>query len=1572
MNNTLDSSWRGAPGSTRVARVAVGVAPTACARHGEGAMQSAQDYAAPARAARGFSSQRGAQASSDVGGTNRSDLEAPRTGRSRRDADCHTRDAYAPHVAAILIVCLAFLAPCSLLRAAEPAAHTVIVPYDASQPVNAQTPQRYLLDRADFERLWSLAKEHRKPERIAPDPDDAKPASTLHSALYRARIEDERFFIEAQFNVATRGRWATVNLHLNDRDQASTIIVLHDLLLDGQPIAADANDEVRIEHAGQHTISAVYEVPRAQGWTVAALGLPAASASLMLMELQASDATPLFEDNQLLTSESVREGKRAITVALGSATNVKFTRQPRRQFSEAAPPTSTVLTSIEAYDDLRVRSNVWLSFAFPGASRRVLELAVDPAWDIENVHLASEGKARFDTRISFREDQGKRWLRIVTTNDLRDGADMALFLVPHAAALPTRSPVIVPRANRSEGKVMLAAQASMAIKAQPTATQTQLPTYDLELGKQKITAPTYRVVPGEALAFAIEVAAAKTEAHVDYVAQVSEQKLELFAAIELKRARGVWRQLRVTLPEGFEIQSVNGPLVTAWEQTGNEVFLRFANTATTTAGAVIYVAKTLATPTATWTLTPLVLHDIDTIKGSAIVAAHAATEVRFTDFTTQSELRETDPATLKDTFTITPPIEKKRAIEFERAAWSLNVAMKAQAPRFAVDAVALVQATDAGLLVSQQIAVKVEQGAVKSLRVRLPAALPEATVQGALIREVRPRVDGEMREYEITFQSQGGLLDHTELTFDMLLPLTDAELNVPFVEVPGAERLRRWFVLDNASARETCIVQSDGVESSTREALPYAPEKSAQPRYYTGRSAGALKVAFTQLQSTEANAAIITLADITTLLRADGERWDAVVYSLQNRSLQFLPVILPPNAELMAVSVSGEAVRADERAQGASRVRLIPLIQTKPGQTSMDVRMVYRLKGSASTMPSKLTLDDPETPGLSAERTIWTVNVPPGWRIGETMDGMAGNMERVTQEGHAVEKLNKMLSDLGRMNRWMASAEGNASADDNQRVAAQAKQLAQQINVSCSTLMTANGRADYSVVLGTDKQQAFKVQQQVEKDLGQVSQELMRQNELLDNNGQRQSGKDQRPASVLQANDLGNTWAFAKPAFPMTPTTPTAFSGNNLVGYNDNVGVNQGFFTKTGAGTWILSGANTYTGGTTVNGGVVTLGGSVAVTRSAGATVATKAGTTAQVPLLGDVPLAGNLLAGGQSNGTQQAITNNSRAFNTAGNLQLNGGQMQLSPQVVEFNGMVGATNYTSPQAAAVAGVKAGTNTYTGDTTVSAGTLTLTGNVNNLSFGNTTATPDSMDGLLSAPRQGVVDLSAGSSSGQQSGGFDASRATPTPAGAASSTVMGTSGSTLDLSGTSTVAGVVAGSGALAKAGGGTLTVDGGSGSTFAGGITAYAGAPVTITSGIAVGNIAPATPAAAPAPVPEPVKPAEKAKRKDEAQWASQPGAIRVYNSAGTFKSGEALYADGDVATQAVNQLRPTGRRSLDLVLPEGGVSFHFRKLKDHAVLDLALTKEWQPGTQRQLTVFSAGLGAWGLLAFIAARRRRK
>ena len=80
----------------------------------------------------------------------------------------------------------------------------------------------------------------------------------------------------------------------------------------------------------------------------------------------------------------------------------------------------------------------------------------------------------------------------------------------------------------------------------------------------------------------------------------------------------------------------------------------------------------------------------------------------------------------------------------------------------------------------------------------------------------------------------------------------------------------------------------------------------------------------------------------------------------------------------------------------------------------------------------------------------------------------------------------------------------------------------------------------------------------------------------------------------------------------------------------------------------------------------------------------------------------------------------------------------------------------------------------------------------------------------------------------------------------------------------------------------------------------------------------------------------------------------------------------GHLTTQAVNQLRPTGRRSLQIEVPLTGKTFHFRKLKDHAVLDLTLKHPWQEGKAEQATAFGIGLGIWGVLVLFCGRRRKR
>jgi hypothetical protein len=127
------------------------------------------------------------------------------------------------------------------------------------------------------------------------------------------------------------------------------------------------------------------------------------------------------------------------------------------------------------------------------------------------------------------------------------------------------------------------------------------------------------------------------------------------------------------------------------------------------------------------------------------------------------------------------------------------------------------------------------RGALRQISVRLPAALPEAVVSGPLLRETRSRIEGDERVYECSFQTE--VLDRAALTFDLDLPLT-AELEVPFVKVADASRLTRWFVLDNASAREAKIATQTALETVAREAVPYLPAGLARPQFFRATGDG--------------------------------------------------------------------------------------------------------------------------------------------------------------------------------------------------------------------------------------------------------------------------------------------------------------------------------------------------------------------------------------------------------------------------------------------------------------------------------------------------------------------------------------------------------------------------------------------------------------------------------------------------------------------------------------------------------------------------------------------------------------
>ena len=191
-------------------------------------------------------------------------------------------------------------------------------------------------------------------------------------------------------------------------------------------------------------------------------------------------------------------------------------------------------------------------------------------------------------------------------------------------------------------------------------------------------------------------------------------------------------------------------------------------------------------------------------------------------------------------------------------------------------------------------------------------------------------------------------------------------------------------------------------------------------------------------------------------------------------------------------------------------------------------------------------------------------------------------------------------------------------------------------------------------------------------------------------------------------------------------------------------GASSAIVTKAGSGTLTLSGNNTYTGQTNINAGTLAV------------TVNNALGTNA----------AGTVIASGATldlqnvtYSTTEAITNNGGTLSTSTGTSSFAGVMTLGANsTIDVDGTQltvstaigdGSNGYDVDKTGNGILVLSGTNSYTGDTTISAGTIKLTGSVNALTdlsiASGATLDLQSTQTFATLDLDGTITRSAGSS-----------------------------------------------------------------------------------------------------------------------------------------------------------------------------------------------------------------------------------
>jgi autotransporter-associated beta strand protein len=196
-------------------------------------------------------------------------------------------------------------------------------------------------------------------------------------------------------------------------------------------------------------------------------------------------------------------------------------------------------------------------------------------------------------------------------------------------------------------------------------------------------------------------------------------------------------------------------------------------------------------------------------------------------------------------------------------------------------------------------------------------------------------------------------------------------------------------------------------------------------------------------------------------------------------------------------------------------------------------------------------------------------------------------------------------------------------------------------------------------------------------------------------------------------------------------------AGNGVVVGNiiNNISNVSGTVTvkKAGAGTWTLSGTNTYTGGTTINLGTILLGNNSALGLGTVSLGSGGVGSDSALLTNGAFAISGGTITVNSGGGGRVLGGNTANASSFANNIvsgtgafrisQVSGGTLTLSGTIANTGlmtfineGNVSVTNAISGTAGALVQSGSGTttlsgsNSYTGATTVSAGTLAVNGN----------------------------------------------------------------------------------------------------------------------------------------------------------------------------------------------------------------------------------------------------------------------
>ncbi len=324
-------------------------------------------------------------------------------------------------------------------------------------------------------------------------------------------------------------------------------------------------------------------------------------------------------------------------------------------------------------------------------------------------------------------------------------------------------------------------------------------------------------------------------------------------------------------------------------------------------------------------------------------------------------------------------------------------------PKLAANGLAMVSVTDVAIVHTLALQWQIDSATTDSLVFTTPSFLAgRLEFTGSGIRE-STHVDAGNGRTRWTIWLRTPVSGKYFAAAVATLPPATGEVQAPAIvfersgnAAPGdaIEGQRQYVLLINLSQSQLTSATPELTESVQREDVPVVVDQSlvdqATELVRVKQLLTAPRWTLQTFAQTASAPASVNVADLTTVISRDGTYRGQAVYTIKNRSRQFLALRLPPDTELLSVFVGNVPSRAVTTKRNNVPLQLIALPKTSAASLSFPVRVIWRGRLSAALpkaaralrqefdIPAPIVVTQQEDAdfGIPVARTRWTVWMP--------------------------------------------------------------------------------------------------------------------------------------------------------------------------------------------------------------------------------------------------------------------------------------------------------------------------------------------------------------------------------------------------------------------------------------------------------------------------------------------------------------------------------------------------------------------------------------------------------------------